>query len=199
MNRRGQALLLAVTFLASVLLHTAGYLKKPSPNLLEYVGELQSAELIHVARLHWSNRKYDMDSLLALLYDLANETKISLPSISYRCNFTLVSGQRGYAWYFTLYNNSVSFEAYWEWKFKGFYVKDLHGEKLLYKGYSLLYYHNYTAPQWGSIIAYPLLEDSAKIADIAYRGGGMWDVGFPARYTEYYLVDEYGLKVVIRE
>ncbi|RLE72590.1 MAG: hypothetical protein DRJ37_02480 [Thermoprotei archaeon] len=199
MNRRGQILLLAIITLAFILLYSASRFSRPNPGFLEYMGELQSAELIHTARLYWSSRKYSLNSLLSILYTLSNENKISMPMVSYENNSTLVSGRKGYAWYYTVYNNSVSFRAYWTWEFKGFYLRDLYGEKLLYKGYLLLYYHNYTAPQWGSMIVHPLLEDRAHIADITYLGDGRWSIGFPARYTEYRLIDEYGLEVVIRE
>jgi len=199
LNRKGQILLLAIIFLASVLLYSTSRLKKPSPNFLEYNGELQSAELIHIARLYWSSENSTIDRLLTILYSLSNENKVSMPIVSYKCNFTLVPGQRGYAWYYTVYNNSVSFRAYWSWEFKGFYIKNLYGEKLLYKSYLLIYYHNYTAPQWDSMIIYPSLDDDMRIADLTYFGEGIWSIGFPARYTEYIFVDEYGLKVVVKE
>ena len=192
-------LLLATAMLAFAMLHSVSNLRKPDPCVLEYRGELQSAELIHAARFYWSSQVYSMEYLLNILYELAEESKIYLPPVSFTNNFTLMGGRYGYGSYSTAYNNSVFFEADWKWKFKGYYVKELRGEKLLYRSYILEYYHNYTAPQWGVMVIYPFLEDPAGVADILYERNGSWRVGFPARYGEYCLVDEYGLRVVIKD
>ena len=199
MSHRGQVLLLAVIFLAFSIIYAANRFRKPVPVVAEYRGELQSAELIHAARLYWSNGYTSMDSILSLLTDLAKKHKIYMPNASYENNFTIIGGLTGYGFYSTEYNVSVIFSACWNWRFKGFYFKDLHGEKVLYKSFLLVYYHNYTAPQWGSMVIYPIIEDPAGICDIVRVKDGVWMIGYPAHNDEYTLIDEYGLKLVIRE
>jgi len=189
-------LVLAVIIFAAYMLWALANLKTPNPRPAYYVGELQSAELIHVARLYWSNPNLSMSFLLDKLYGYNETLRLHIKPVTYVNNWALTASG---GFYETRYNNSVRFYARWEYVKIGSYKKILEGGIVkLYYNYSLTYIHNYTAPQWGSFILYPRLWDPLDLADLTYKGDGLWYVGVPADVSEYIIYDEFSIKVVVR-
>jgi len=182
--------------LAISLLLALQSLRVPRPRVAAYYGELQSAELVHAARLYWSNPALEMDRVLAALYEYNESLNLVLPPASYALGSSLHPGDSGYGYYRTEYNVSVVFHAYWEWELVGTYSKRIAGVETRLNNYSLYYYHSYSAPQWGSIVLYPGIWDPAGVADIRYLGEGRWYVGAPAG-APYPLEDEFGITIYV--
>jgi len=196
LDRKGQMLALAAIVFSIYALWALSNLRTPNPRVAYYVGELQTAELIHIARLYWSNPNLGMSFLLSKLYEYNESLRLHLKPVNYRNNRALTASG---GFYETRYNNSVRFYAHWSYEKIGSYKKILEGGVVkLYFNYSLLYYHNYTAPQWGNFILYPKLWDPQDLADLTYRGNGEWFVGVPADVEEYILFDEFSIKVVVK-
>jgi len=189
-------LALAIIIFAIYCLWALSNIRTPNPRVVSYYGELQSAELIHVARLYWSNPSLGMDFLISKLYEFNETLRLQMNPVNYELDQSLtVNG----GFYKTLYSNDVSFFAEWRYNRIGSYVKNIPGEgPVIFYNYSLFYYHNYTAPQWGNFILYPMLCDPNKYADLTYRGEGWWYIGIPADFDQYVLLDEFSIKVVIK-
>jgi len=188
--------LLAAVILAISLLAALENLRVPRPRIAAYYGELQSAELIHAARLYWSNPALGMDRALAALYEHNESLNLMLPPVSYALGSALHPGDSGYGYYRTEYNVSVVFHACWEWELVGTYSKRVAGVEVLFNNYSLYYRHEYSAPQWGTILLHPEIWDPAGVADVFCVGEGRWFVGVPAG-APYPLEDEFGITIYV--
>lgn len=198
---RGQAVLLSTIVLAALVLAAIAALRHPRPRCAGYVGELQSAELVHAARLYWEIRSRGgatrLEELLSMLHEYSAELRLGIPNVSYALYSELSPGKGGWGVYRVQYNNSVSFAARWNWSVAGYYAKMLRREKVAYVNLTLYYVHEYAAPQWGLIRVSPPLRDPAGMADLERRGG-RWIVGIPVGLEEYALEDSYGIRIVIR-
>ncbi len=206
-HRGGQFLLLASILFAILVLLAIKTLRHPYPRCSSYVGELQSAMLIHAARLYWENRSnkgsLTMDSVLAALYVYNESMKLCLPRVAYTNYLKVDTGLSGSGIYETIYTspsfavNGVTFRAKWIWTFQGIYTKRKGVEKKTYLNFTLIYVHEYIAPQWYIIRYSPKLIDYMGDADLEKRDS-IWIFGLPSSYNEYLLEDSFGIKIMIR-
>jgi len=200
--------MLSIFIICIVFLNAIRYMKSPSARVVYMRGDLQAAELIHLARLCWSlgwlNASQprcvtEMPGLVSMLLAYNKTSKLGIPWFTYVLEWH-VSEAAGY--YRTLYtvhgpiSFSVEFQATWEYNVTITYVK---GEiPRVFTGVALKYRHQYRAPMWGVVELFPQVRDPLGCADVVKVREGEWVVGVPSGMREYLLLDEYGIPIILR-
>jgi len=202
MNQRGQVLLLAVLILSILLLIALSFHRVNSPRIYIKRDYVQAAMLVQLARV-WIQYNYCIICIREtsrLLYQLNQTYGLNIPALTnstYRSfNLSEDSGYYNYTVvFYTQGGKYVRVTVYYNYFFRGFYLKRIGGEIVRYKNYTLQYFHKYEGP-WGILFLKNLsLTDPRKQADIRYIGDGLWVVGFPADYQYYIVYDKFGIPV----
>ncbi|RLE79024.1 MAG: hypothetical protein DRJ52_09295 [Thermoprotei archaeon] len=205
MNRRGQFFLLAALLLSFLLLLSLAAYRMYSPEPKVYIKRdwIQQAQLVQLARV-WVKSDFCILCIrqTSLLLKQLNQTyRLNIPTLTnstFRDRVLLnTTGYANYTVVFYYSRGSVRVMVYWSYTFQGFYEKKISPtESVVYKNYTLTYYHVYVGG-WGSVTVYPSLKDPLEKADLRYLGGGEWIVGFPSNMTSYTLFDQFEIPVRI--
>lgn len=205
-------LVIALAIFSALILAAISNLYHPKPRIIAYVGELQSSTLIQLARVYIASRSsgnnsVDINNAIMRLLSLNRTYNLGLPNITYddfRVDWIIQLGnESGYGVYclvfnlrYRYFNCSVACNVSWEYTLRNVYYKELNGVVHKYMNYTLIYRHNYTAPQWGYVLLTPCLYVYNNTFDLKYLGSGLWAVGVPANETMA-LVDEYGITIFV--
>ncbi|RLE61776.1 MAG: hypothetical protein DRJ32_00445 [Thermoprotei archaeon] len=206
---RGQVLALAVIILSIILAELSIKTLVIRPVVVNYRGELISAEIIQLSRIYVANRsrggKADMNYLLQRLLEYNRSLNLGFPNITFDdvgifffLNTSDSYGKGAYVIVWNLrfreFNYTVIFNVTWCFEKSGYYIKDRDGLQIIYVNYTLFYVHEYYAPQWGRIVIFPMIYSES--ADILLKGDGIWFVGIPLNSTPS-IFDIYGIKINI--
>jgi len=197
LDHEGQIFLVTVFLLALLLTLSLGNLTFTKPRLVNYIGELQSAELIHLARFYWEkNNNLSMQELTKIFYHYDKLLKTNIPKYNYTILREFKRGENGFGLYEISFNNTIIFRCRWQWKFQNMYVSFSGREAVIFKNYTLIYYHEYIAPQWGKIKVYPQIY-ADQPAEIEKRNK-FWTIGIPIEKETLSLLDQYGIEIIIK-
>ncbi len=197
LGHKGQVLLLATFFLAILLSISLSKLIVIRPRLISYIGELQSAELIHLARFYFEkNNNHSIEELMKIFYRYNQVLKLNIP----RYNYTIIKKfenkeTEGNGFYELTFNNTIIFRCKWNWSLKNIYIKPVNNEAIFLKNYTLTYSHEYIAPQWGTIKTYPIISTSLPVDIKRYKK--QWIIGVPVTIKRTYFIDQYGIEIYI--
>jgi len=187
---------LSVFLLIILITFSLSNLLIPRPRVIDYVGELQSAELIHLARFYWEyNNNRSFDELLKIFYIYNEKIKANVPKVAYTLKRKIVCERDGLGLYETVFNNSVIFRSSWRWNFSNIYIGYENNEAVIFKNYTLVYYHEYIAPQWGKIVLYPEIYTTCNVK--IKRVYDTWIIGIPLEMSRVDFYDKFGIKIFI--
>ena len=218
--RSGQLAALAAVILAIAILQSLAWSSPPSYRIARFCGPLESAELIAFARAAVAQLPPDYASWSALLreflesrfsqlrsagelyghctelYDIELDVNVQVETGSGRI---LVSVENLAT---RLTGVPIVYNASWNYALVGIYVKRVGDKYVVYLLYNLSYLNLYEAPQWGRVRYCPLLRSlesrsAAPPVSVAQISECRWLVSVPRGLREAYLVDEFGVKVVV--
>ena len=213
-RRKGQFALLGVIVLAALLVLAASR-RDPEPAYVVQRGQMQSAQLVNLARACMA-AGCSNDTLAALVQDLLARNQSSnlfmYPVLDayYR---EVASSTRVERYVFFIIQTlrgaeAVAFGAAAQSSpVQGRYERVVRGERLIFFNVTLTYCHVYASPFFptpagappcplsqplSGIVYCPRLHDPRGVAELTYVGYCVWRVSVPGNYTLY---DEFGVPV----